>query len=117
MVKFHFATGSTKEQLLANIHEFRHHATARWKAVAEIFRPYLEGNEPFPNRTHLNVIPARLLLETARLQAEWADRTIEEIQKWDRPRDPKTTRQRSPHSKARSPPEPPESQPQASAAL
>ena len=83
MVKFHFATGSTKEQLLANVHEFRQHAVARWQAVAEIFRPYLEGNEPFPNRTHLNVIPGRLLLETARRQAEWADRTIEEIQKWD----------------------------------
>jgi hypothetical protein len=28
------------------------------------------------------VLPARLLLETARLHADWADRTIEEVQKW-----------------------------------
>ena len=46
--------------------DFRHHATARWKAVEAIFRPYLDGDEPFPDRTHLNVLAGRLLLETAR---------------------------------------------------
>ncbi|MGH2920777.1 MAG: PadR family transcriptional regulator, partial [Gaiellaceae bacterium] len=54
MVKFTFATGGTKEQLLKNLCDFRQHATARWKAVEAIFRPYLEGNEPFPDRTHIN---------------------------------------------------------------
>ena len=63
MVKFHFATGSTKEQLLANVHEFRQHATARWKAVAEIFRPYVEGNvlfpRPHPPQRHPRKTPPR----------------------------------------------------------
>ena len=117
MVKFHFATGSTKEQLLANIHEFCQHAVARWQAVAEIFRPNPQGNEPFPNRTHLNVIPGRLLLETARLQAEWADRTIEEIEKWDSTTGPQDQTSTLAALKSESPPEPPESQPQASVAL
>ena len=83
MVKFAFATGGSKEQLLANLRDFGEHAAARWRAVETIMRPYLEGNEPYPDRTHINVLPARLLLETARLQAEWADRTIEEVRKWD----------------------------------
>jgi DNA-binding PadR family transcriptional regulator len=82
MVKFIFATGGSKQQLLENLRDFRQYATARWKAVEEIFRPYLDGNEPFPERTHINVISARLLLETARLQAEWADQAMEEVQKW-----------------------------------
>ena len=111
MVKFTFATGGSKEQLLANLCDFRRHATARWKAVEAIFRPYLEGNEPFPERTHINVLPGRLLLETARLQAEWADRTIEEVQKWHTTAGPEITRQRSPHWKPRSPPERPECNP------
>ena len=117
MVKFHFATGSTKEQLLANVHEFRQHAVARWQAVAEIFRPYLEGNEPFPNRTHLNVIPED---SSSRPHAAKPNGQTEQSKKsknGTHPRDPKTTRQRSPHSRSRSPPEPPESQPQASVAL
>jgi PadR family transcriptional regulator AphA len=82
LVRFTFATGGSKEQLLATLRDFRHHATARWKAVEVTFRPYLEGNEPFPDRAHIKVLPGRLLLETARLQAEWADRTIEEVQAW-----------------------------------
>ena len=94
MVKFTFATGGSKEQLLANLRDFRQYATARWKAVEEIFRPYLEGNEPFPDRTHINVLPGRLLLETARLQAEWADRRSKRSRSGIRPRGPKITRQR-----------------------
>jgi DNA-binding PadR family transcriptional regulator len=82
MVKFTFATGGTTEQLVQNLRDFREYATARWMAVEEIVRPYLDGSEPFPERTHVNVIPARLLLETARLQAEWADQAIEEVQAW-----------------------------------
>ena len=51
-----FATVGSKEQLLEHLRGFRQYATARWKAVEEIMRPYLEGNEPFPERTHVNVI-------------------------------------------------------------
>ena len=39
------------------------------------------GQRAIPDRTHLNVLPGSLL-ETARLQAEWADRTIEGGPKW-----------------------------------
>lgn len=82
IVKLLFATNGTTEQLLAHLRHFRDHATARWKAVAAIFRPYLDGDEPFPNRTHVNVLAARLALETARAEALWADRAIEEVQTW-----------------------------------
>jgi hypothetical protein len=70
------------EQLLAHLRDFRDHATARWNAVAAIFRPYLHGDEPFPDRTHVNVLAARLVLETARAEAAWADRAIEEVEHW-----------------------------------
>lgn len=85
LVKFIFATGGSKEQLLENLRDFRQHATARWKAV---FLPYFEGNEPFPDRTHINVIAARLQLETARLQASWAEQALEEVEKWNTPDEP-----------------------------
>jgi PadR family transcriptional regulator AphA len=88
MVKFTFATGGSKEQLLANLRDFRQYATARWNAVEEIMRPYVDGNEPFPERTHVNVLPATLLLETARLQAAWADDAIEEVQAWSSTAEP-----------------------------
>lgn len=53
-----------------------------------IVRPYLDGTEPFPDRTHINIIPAMLLLTTARLQADWADRAIEEVQAWSSTAEP-----------------------------
>jgi PadR family transcriptional regulator, regulatory protein AphA len=88
LVKFTFATGGSKEQLLENLRDFRQHATARWKAVEAIMHPYLDGNEPFPERTHINVISARLLLETARHQAAWADQAMEEVQTWSTTAEP-----------------------------
>ena len=36
----------------------------------------------FLDRTHINVVGARLLLETARLRAGWADQTMAEVQNW-----------------------------------
>jgi PadR family transcriptional regulator, regulatory protein AphA len=85
LVKFIFATGGSKEQLLENLRDFRRHATARWTAVEAVVRPYFEGNEPFPDRTHINVIAARLQLETARLQAAWAEQAVEAVEKWHTP--------------------------------
>jgi DNA-binding PadR family transcriptional regulator len=85
LVKFIFATGGSKDQLLENLRDFRQHATARWNAVEAVMDPYFQGNEPFPDRTHINVMAALLQLETARLQAAWADRAVREVEKWDMP--------------------------------
>lgn len=83
IVKLLFATHGTTEQLLDHLRHFRDHASARWQAIAAIFGPYLDGDEPFPDRTHVNVLAARLVLQTARAEAAWADAAIHEIQQWD----------------------------------
>lgn len=82
IVKLLFATSGSPEDLLEHLHRFREHAVARWKAAEAIFRPYLGGEEPFPDRTHVNVLAATLVLETARTEAEWADRAIAEVRTW-----------------------------------
>ena len=82
MVKLLFATHGTPHQLLDHLRRFRGDAVARWKAVEAIFRPYLAGDEPFPDRTHVNVLAATLVLATARTEAEWADRALEEVRTW-----------------------------------
>ena len=88
VVKLLFATNGSTEQLLEHLRRFRGHATARWKAVAAIFQPYLHGDEPFPDRTHVNVLAARLVLETACAEAAWADRAIDEVQQWETTAEP-----------------------------
>lgn len=82
VVKLLFATSGSPEQLLEHLRGFREHARARWRAVEAIFRPFLAGDEPYPDRTHVNVLAATLVLETARAEAEWADRSIEEVRTW-----------------------------------
>ena len=89
IVKLIFATHGSTEQLLEHLHDFRDHATARWKAVAAVFRPHLDGEEPFPDRAHVNTLAASLVLETARVEAAWADRAIEEVQKWHTTAEPR----------------------------
>jgi DNA-binding PadR family transcriptional regulator len=83
IVKLLFATNGSRDQLLEHLRQFHDHATARWRAVAAIFRPYLEGNEPFPDRTHVNVLAAGLVLETAHTEATWARRSIAEVETWE----------------------------------
>ena len=77
-----FATSGSPEHLLEHLRRFREHAVARWKAAEAIFRPYLAGEERFPDRTHVNVLAATLVLETARTEAGWADRAIAEVRTW-----------------------------------
>jgi DNA-binding PadR family transcriptional regulator len=88
IVKLLFATDGSTEQLVEHLRNFRDYATARWKAVATIFRPYLHGDEPFPDRTHVNVLAARLVLETARAEAVWADQAIAEAKQWETTAEP-----------------------------
>ena len=88
IVKLLFATHGTTDQLLEHLYRFRDHATDRWQAVAAVFGPYLDGDEPFPDRTHVNVLAARLVLETACNEATWADRAIQEVQQWETPAKP-----------------------------
>lgn len=82
IVKLLFATSGPPEHLLEHLRRFREDAGARWRAVEAIFRPFLAGDEPYPDRTHVNVLAATLVLETARAEAEWADRAIEEVSTW-----------------------------------
>jgi PadR family transcriptional regulator, regulatory protein AphA len=83
IVKLLFANSGSPSRLLEHLSRFREHARARWTALEAIFRPYLAGDEPFPDRTHVNILAATLVLETARAEAEWADRAIQEVKTWD----------------------------------
>ena len=82
LVKLMFATHGSRDQLLEHLRQAREHAISRWRAVETIFRPYLHGGDPFPERTKVNVLAALLVLELARDEAAWADRAIAEVEQW-----------------------------------
>jgi PadR family transcriptional regulator AphA len=83
LVKLAFASNGTKVDLLANLQHFREQAEAKRGELRAIFEEYVRGEDPFPERIHINVVAYRLLWQTAQVELEWADWAIAEVERWD----------------------------------
>jgi DNA-binding PadR family transcriptional regulator len=88
LVKLAFAGNGTKVDLLASLRRFREQAEARRSELRAIFEEYVRGEDPFPERIHINVAAYRLLWQTAQVELDWADWAIAEVRQW---RDTKTS--------------------------
>jgi PadR family transcriptional regulator AphA len=82
LVKILFSNNGSREQLLRHLHDVRDHARTRRDELADIFRPYLEHAEPYPERTHINILTATAVLTTASAEAAWADWAIHQVKRW-----------------------------------
>jgi PadR family transcriptional regulator, regulatory protein AphA len=82
LVKLFLAPNSSKESLLGHLRGLREEAEARRRELHSILRPYLEGDGPFPDRLHVTVLGARLLLDQARAQIDWATWALSEAERW-----------------------------------
>jgi len=91
LVKLAFAGNGTKADLLASLRRFREQAEARRRELRAIFEEYVRGEDPFPERIHINVVAYRLLWQTAEVELDWADWAIAEVGRW---RDTTTTPKR-----------------------
>jgi PadR family transcriptional regulator, regulatory protein AphA len=83
LVKLAFASNGTKVDLLANLQRFREQTEAKRGELRAIFEEYVRGEDPFPERIHINVVAYRLLWQTAQVELEWADWAIAEVERWD----------------------------------
>jgi PadR family transcriptional regulator AphA len=82
LVKLAFASNGTKVDLLANLQRFREQAQAKRGELRAIFEEYVRGEDPFPERIHINVVAYRLLWQTAQVELEWVDWAIAEVERW-----------------------------------
>jgi len=82
IVKFAFASNSTKEHMLNNLRRFRDDAETRQKQLRAIFDEYLREEDPFPERVHINVVAYRLLWDQAQTEANWADWALDQTKRW-----------------------------------
>ena len=90
LVKFTFAANTVKESVLKNLRRFRDDALARQAGLRAIFEEYLRGEDPFPQRVHINVIAYLLLWDHARTDAKWAVWALDQVSHWkgtDTPKD------------------------------
>jgi PadR family transcriptional regulator AphA len=82
IVKFAFAPYSTKEHMLANLRRFQKDAENRQEQLRAIFEEYLRGEDPFPERLHINTLAYRLLWDLAETESKWASWALDQTKSW-----------------------------------
>jgi PadR family transcriptional regulator, regulatory protein AphA len=82
LVKFMFAPYGSKENLIGHLHRFLAELDAKQEALRAIFREYLEEQDPFPERVHVNVLCYRLIWDYTQTAASWAARALDTVEHW-----------------------------------
>jgi PadR family transcriptional regulator, regulatory protein AphA len=82
LVKAMFAPYGSKENLLAQLRRFLDEQSAKKQQLADIFREYLAGEDPFPERLHINVLCYHLIWDSAETAASWAAWAIDQVEGW-----------------------------------
>ena len=82
LVKLAFAGSGTKDDLLDTLGRFRDQTEARRQELRAIFEEYLRGEDPFPERIHINVVAYRLLWETTQTETSWVGWAIKQVEQW-----------------------------------
>lgn len=82
LVKFMFAPYGSKDNLLAHLNRFLAELETKQDALRAIFREYLDGEDPFPERLHVNVVCYRLIWDYTNAAASWAAWALETVERW-----------------------------------
>lgn len=82
LVKLMFAANGSKRDLLTTLQRFCDDAESRRSELAAIFQEYLRGEDPFPERVHINAVTYRLLWAYALTEVTWASWALEQVRRW-----------------------------------
>lgn len=82
LVKLMFADQGSKDDLLETLRRFQEGALARQHELRSIFHEYLRGDDPFPERVHINVLAYRLLWGYAETEIAWSERALADTESW-----------------------------------
>jgi PadR family transcriptional regulator AphA len=84
MLRLAFADQGEVEDLLAAIGTLRDWAAKDLAVAHEMVLAYRDGQAPFPDRMHINVLSGHLLAQVYRAILRWAELADKEIRRWDR---------------------------------
>lgn len=82
LLRLLFAENGSVDDLVAALDAMAEDARERWDQVAAINVSYLDGQHPFPHRTHLSVLFATFQLELFDLMVKWVEFAKTEIAEW-----------------------------------
>lgn len=83
LVRTLFATSGTKEDLLAALAATRESVQAAYDLGGSITRAYQEGDNPFPERLHANILWMVFVRDQLVLTLRWIDFAAEEVRQWE----------------------------------
>ncbi|WP_395151759.1 PadR family transcriptional regulator [Ilumatobacter sp.] len=84
LLRLLFAENGSVDDLTAALDQMATEAAQMYEQVVTINGDYLDGNHPFPERTHLSVLFATFQLELFDLIVKWVDFAKAEIATWPR---------------------------------
>lgn len=87
LLRLLFAENGTKEDLIAALDAMADEARELYEQVTTINTGYLDGEHPFPQRTHLSVLFATFQLELFDLMMRWVQFAEAEIEVWPTTKD------------------------------
>jgi PadR family transcriptional regulator AphA len=82
LVKFMFAPYGSKEDLLGHLRRFLAELETKQDALRAIFHEYLDGQDSFPERVHINVVCYRLIWDYTKAAASWAAWALDTVERW-----------------------------------
>lgn len=82
LLRLLFAENGSKDDLIAALTEMADDAADLYEQVVAINTTYLDGQHPFPKRTHLSVLFATFQLELFDLIVRWVEFAKAEITTW-----------------------------------
>lgn len=82
LVKVMFAPYGSKEDLLVHLRQLLNELETRKQQLRAIFHEYLAGDDPFPERAHINVLCYRLIWDYTGAAASWAAWAIDLAERW-----------------------------------
>jgi PadR family transcriptional regulator AphA len=82
LVKAMFAPDGSKDDLLDHLRRLLDELETKQQQLRAIFGEYLAGEDPFPERAHINVICYRLIWDYTMTAASWAEWALAEVEQW-----------------------------------
>jgi PadR family transcriptional regulator AphA len=82
LLRLLFADHGSREDVLGALDEFEDDISEYHQAIVELMGSYLDGEHPFPQRTHLSVLFATFQIEIFKTMERWIEFARNEIDDW-----------------------------------
>lgn len=82
LAKTMFAPYGSKADLLNSLRMYRDQLQSKQEKLLSIFRQYVRGENPYPERVHVNVLVFKLVWDYSQVEMRWVDWALSVAESW-----------------------------------